>query len=199
MLCRQVWVDQRNPYMCTIAGAWAFYTEWDSPLSANGNKCQHIVLISMSAILVIKSAHRKEHLLSEVTTYRPITSHPFSSLPSRCRYMSWLVNVAKLRLGHSAHLCFSYRIFLCAIRWCRQVDNHPFCGFVEPSSCKYIISSLEKLRNNAIFSSRESLIGGYIMEENAVLSSAHLMVEYTIPCCESIDFSSSFRQAEHCI
>ena len=30
------------------------------------------------------------------------------------------------------------------------------------------------------------------MEENAVLSSAHLMVEYTIPCCESIDFSSSF-------
>ena len=53
-----------------------------------------------------KSAHRKEHLLSEVTTYRPITSHPFSSLPSRCRYMSWLVNGAKLRLGHSAHLCF---------------------------------------------------------------------------------------------
>ena len=30
------------------------------------------------------------------------------------------------------------------------------------------------------------------MEENAVLSSAHLMEEYTIPCCESIDFSFSF-------
>lgn len=30
------------------------------------------------------------------------------------------------------------------------------------------------------------------MEENAVLSSSRLMEEYTIPCCESIDFSSSF-------
>lgn len=30
------------------------------------------------------------------------------------------------------------------------------------------------------------------MEENAALSSARLMEEYTIPCCESIDLSSSF-------